>query len=154
MKTFSIHSGVPTWNLTIILHIFQKFDHMGKIIACNFLRVMTLFWIFSDENMLGFSFRSSIICFRLSYCLLKIYRLFLVKHSAHCLNNQSWFCVVCRDMFLSTATVFSSCLILWSHYYWNPFSPMATESNKSFCSDIWLYGVSIASYVFIAYCFE
>ena len=48
---------------------FSKLWSDGKILACNFLRVITLFWICYGENMFYFYFRSSLIFCRMYYCL-------------------------------------------------------------------------------------
>ena len=50
---------------------FSKLWSYGEILTWDFLRVITIFWICSGENMFAFSFRSSLICFRLSSCLSK-----------------------------------------------------------------------------------
>ena len=52
--------------------LFFKIWSDGEVLAWNFLRAITLSWMCSDDNMFDLSFRSSLICYKLSSCLLKI----------------------------------------------------------------------------------
>ena len=101
-----------------LFFFFSKTWSDGEILALNFLSkksseyvcseviiVSTSFWMYSDENIFDFSFRSSLNCYRIYSCLKKIDQLFIETPSVRWLMNQARFCVVCRDMFLSTAAV-------------------------------------------------
>ena len=68
--------------------------------------VSTTFWMCSYENIFDISFRHYLRCFRVYSCLLKAYQIFLVTPLVCWLINQSWFCVVCCDMFLPNVEVF------------------------------------------------
>ena len=96
---------------------FSKLLSDREISACNFLSnwlsedrfslviVSTLFSMCSDENRFDFSFRCYLKCCRSSSYIFKNWSSFLVKDSFRWMMNQSRSCVVCRDIFLSTATV-------------------------------------------------
>ena len=168
------------------------------------MRVSTLLWMCSDENIFDSSFRSSLICFRISSCLLKsqsavsndtfslladesilvfcclswyvsfnclIYSYYYLLIWYHCSWNTfsllakesinsccclsiKILCCLSWYVYLNRCSSHYSCLLLWSHCSWNSFILMAGEWTKSFCSYIWLYGVSMASGVFIASCFK
>ena len=100
----------------------------------------------SDENMFYSSFRYSLICCKLYSFLLKVDQLFLVKPSLHWLINQSWCCVVCCDIFISTIENFYySCLLLLSHWSWNIFSLLAKESIRILCCLLWYVSLNCCS---------
>ena len=86
-------------------YFFSKLWYDGEILAWNFLRLITLFWMCSVYNMFDFSVRSSTIGCRLSSCILNFYQLFLVTSLVRWLVNQSYFCVACRAIFISTVEV-------------------------------------------------
>ena len=86
----------------------------GEILDWIFLRVITLFWMCSDENMLDFSFGSSHIWFRLSSCILK-----------------GWFSVSCDTCIsLADESIIILCCLSW-HVYLN------CCSSSYFCLIIW-----------------
>ena len=74
-----------------------------------------LILMFSDENMFDFSFRYSPNFCRVSYCIKKNDQLFLETPSVSWMINQEIFCVVCRDMFLSTTAVLFIVVYFFDH---------------------------------------
>ena len=87
----------------------------------------------SDENMFDFSFRSSLICFRLSYCLLIIWSA-LSRDTFNLLADESIMILCCLLWYVSNNCLSSSsyCLLLLSHCSWNNFRFLDKEPINSF----------------------
>ena len=82
--------------------------------------------------MFDFSCGSSLICFRISYCVLKIWS--DVSHDTYCLLDDESIMILCclsRYVFLKCCSYFSYCLLLWYHCSWNIFCLLDKESIKS-----------------------
>ena len=129
---------------------FSKLWSDGEVLAWNFLSLITLFWMCFDENMFGFSFRSYLICFRLSSCLLKTWSA-VSRDTFTSLADESImiFCCFSWYVYIKFWSSYSSCLLLWSHCYWNIFSLLDKWSIKSFFCLSNKYFV-----LFVAICFS
>ena len=113
-ESWYIHVNVGDTFQIIIFDLINIWRD-GEILALSFLRVITLFWMCYDDNMFDFSFWFSIICCRLSPFFHNFDQIVLMTPSVHLLTNQSWFCVVCRNMFLSKVEV-----LLLLVYFFDP----------------------------------